>query len=185
MSNSIPRATTITAASPGSFQIPGDRLVAELERLGLRYLSRGAVPEPVAPLAHEVLIAGLASSPEARLQVALVPLFLWRPEYAAAALNVADQLCGQARVMLQCCYSAAAALQPRYVRRLKELGCLNAPLPDIFAAALDLPPMVDPASRLAAVAARHAQMSGEAINWLGTYEHAAKTFMRFAEPLPA
>src|SRR5205085_1316186 len=134
--------------------VSGDQLVAELERLGLRYLSRGRLPEPNAPLAPEALISGLAASPEARLQVALVPLFLWRPDYAESTLNAANRLAGPALVMLQGCYTAAVALQPRYARRLTALGRPAAFLPDIFAAALDLPPMVDPSKRLVAVAAR-------------------------------
>jgi len=185
MNNSIPLLTPTVTAQSALVRLAGDRLVAELERLGLCYLSRGPLPEPNAPLAPEALVSDLAASPEARLQVALVPLFLWRPDYAAAALNAADDLTGHARVMLQCCYSAAVALQPRYARRLTALGCPAVFLPDIFAAALDLPPMVDPTARLVAVAARHAQLSGEPINWLGTYEHAANSFMRFAEAIPA
>src|SRR5438045_7934381 len=109
------RAARIRSASVnsrgGGDMVAGDRLVVELERLGLRYLSRDPLPEPIAPLAPAELIYNLASSPEARLQVALVPLFLWRPDYAAGALTAADRLSSRARVMLQCCYSAAAALQ--------------------------------------------------------------------------
>jgi hypothetical protein len=165
--------------------LTGDRLVAELERLGLRYLSRGPLPEANAPLAPEALISGLTASSEARLRAALIPLFLWRTEYATAALAVANWISGKPRVTLLCYYSAAIALQRRHATRLRELGRPDVSLPDLFAMALDLPPLDDPEPRLAAVAERHAQLSGEAINWLGTYEHAAATFLRFAEPLPA
>ena len=185
MNNSVTPHTPTFAVQSAPIGLAGDRLVAELERLGLGYLSRGPLPEPIAPLSPEALMSGLAANPEARVQVALVPLFLWRPDYAAAALNAGNQLAGHARVMLQCCYSAAVALQPRYARRLTALGCPAVFLPDIFAAALDLPPMVDPTSRLVAVAARHAKLSGEPINWLGTYEHAANSFIRFAVAMPA
>ena len=185
MNNNAANTTPTHAAQPVPVRMAGDRLVAELERLGLRYLSREPLPEPVALLAPELLITGLVSSPEARLRSALVPLFLWRPDYAAAAQDAAGQLAPQAYVMLLCCYTAAVALQSRYARALASLGRPPVLLPDLFAAALGLPPTVDPAARMAAVAARHAQLSGEAINWLGTYEHAAETFMRFAEPMQA
>jgi hypothetical protein len=194
---------SVVADAAAMDTLTGDQLVVELERLGLRYLSRSASQEPSAPLAPDALIAGLAASPEARLRSALIPLFLWRPDYASAAWAVGAHgrapqpdghapppdgrapLPDKARLMLQCCYSAAVALQRRYAVRLAQLGRPVTPLPDIFAVALDLPPMADPAARLAAVAARHAQLSGEAINWLGTYEQAAATFLRFVAPIPA
>ena len=182
--SSTPHSPTIAAQS-ASVGLAGDRLVAELERLGLRYLSRGPLPEPNTPLTPEALISGLAASPEARLRAALIPLFLWKTAHAASALAVAVALNGRARITLLCYYSAAVALQRRYAATLSNLGCPDVSLPDLFAVTLDLPPLDDPESRLAAVAERHAQLSGEAINWLGTYEHAAATFLRFAEPLPA
>jgi hypothetical protein len=91
MNNSITPHTPTTRAQSAPVGLAGDRFVAELERLGLRYLSRGPLPEANAPLV-----------PEARLQVELVPLFLWRPDYAAAALNAADQLAGHARAERFC-----------------------------------------------------------------------------------
>ena len=185
MTNSTTPHAPTGAAQSAPVGLAGDRLVAELERLGLRYLSRGPLPEPIAPLAPEALISGLAASPEARLRAALVPLFLWRPDYAGAALAVSEGLNDKARIKLLCYYSAAVALQRRYVERGVEahLGAHGrAPLPDLFASALGLPPMVDPTIRLSVVAERHAQLSGESINWLGTYENAASTFLRFAEP---
>jgi len=39
--------------TPHTPTVAGDQLVAERERLGLRYLSRGPLPEPNAPLAPE------------------------------------------------------------------------------------------------------------------------------------
>jgi hypothetical protein len=185
MTNSGASGVGKTAQSTETVAPAGDELVAELWRLGIRYLSRGRPQGPGGPLPPEMLLSGLAASPEARLRAALVPLFLLQPEYASAASAASELLSAVARVTLQCSYTAAAALQPRYRRQLATLGRSVEILPDIFAAALGLPPTDDASARLAAVAARHALLSGEDINWLGTYEHAVAACLRFAAEAPA
>lgn len=169
----------------GSFQpaltLPSDaQLVAELHFLGIRHLS-GDPTVPVVHLAHGPLLFCLATSTDARLRAALVPLFLWRPEFAAAASTVAQLLAREAWITLVCNYTAAAALQEIHADRLACLGGCPQPLADLFGGALELPISSDPSARLSAVASCHAVLSGEAINWLGTYHHAANAFLNAAE----
>lgn len=156
----------------------GDGIVAELHRLGLRYLSTGSAMQSI-PMPAELLLLNLATSPEARLRAALVPLFLWRPEYASSAVAVADRLLGPDRATLICTYSAAVTYRQCYAGRMAMLADSVTTLPDVFAAVLNLPPPEDIEARLVAIAGQHAILSGEEINWRGTYQHAVTASMRF------
>ncbi len=159
----------------------GDQIVLELHRLGIRHLSCSGDGRPV-PIAPESLVIALADSPEARLRGALVPLLLLRPDYAAAVPIAAERLSGQARVTLACAHSAAVTMQSEYGPRLAQLPASSQPLPDLFASELNLPPLEGADERLSAIAERHAQLSGEAINWRGTYRHAVDACLRFVDP---
>jgi len=161
----------------------GDVLVGALYHLGIRHLSRGRM-DRTAGLPAETLLVGLATSPEARLRAALVPLFLWSPEHAKSAQAATKRLSGHARATLECSYTAAVALRTRHARRLARLTGDGQPLPDLFGSALGLPPSEDVDARLIAVPKRHEELSGEAINWLGTYQHAVAALLRANEPAP-
>ncbi len=156
----------------------GDQLARELHRLGIRHLgwTRDVSPGSFTPIS---LLVRLAESPEARLRAALVPLFLLRPDYAEAAPLAADEIAGRARVVLTCAYSAAVALKGEYVPRLTGLSTEAFWLPDHFAEELEVPAVLDPDLRLAAIADRQARSSGEDINWCGTYRHAVESCLRF------
>jgi hypothetical protein len=154
--------------------------VAELWRLGVRHLTGSRCARAVG-LTPEALVTGLATSTEARLRAALVPLFLRRPDYAPAARRAAEHLTGTPRITLQCCYSAAVALQARHAVHLPGAADAADRLPDLFDEVLELSPATDPDARLAAIGARHAVLTAEPINWRGTYEHAAAAFVRTVE----
>lgn len=181
MDRVLANATPVAPAIALDAQM-GDRLVTELHRLGLRYLNDGSAMQSV-PMTAEVLLLNLATSPEARLRAALVPLFLWRPEYASAAVAVVDRLSDPGRATLICTYSAAVTYQQYFAGQLELLADSVSTLPDLFAARLNLPPPEDFDARLVAIAGQHAFLSGEAINWRGTYQHAIANFMRFVRPV--
>ncbi len=154
-----------------------DQLIAALHRLGIRHLATMTpAPEDV-PLSPRDLLIGLAACPDARVRSALVPLFLWRPDFASAAPDAAAETNGQARVMLLCCYAAAVSLE----RQLADAPTL----PNLFERDLGLSAFESPAARLKEVARRHALLSGRDINWQGTYEHAVAVALRFVEPAVA
>jgi hypothetical protein len=160
----------------------GDQIARELYRLGVRHLSwaRDTPPGSFTPAS---LLVNLAESPDARLRGALVPLFLLRPSYADAVPRSAEALAGPSRVHLVCAYSAAVALRCVYVPLLIGRSDDEHPLPDYFADELDLPAAPDPDVRLAAIEDRHAQLSGEDINWSGTYRYAVEACLRFADAI--
>lgn len=156
-------------------------LAAELDRLGIAWVVASVDDRPEPPLEPIELIAALSSSDEARLRMALIPLFLSRPDYAELAGETAATLSGQPRVTLICYYTAAKLLQRKYEDRLEKLGLDSPILKDWFSQELGLSDAKDPDTQLADLAKRHAELSGRQLNWYGTYEQAARRFMQRLE----
>lgn len=154
--------------------ITGNQLTNALQALGIRFvLGRQSNDESL----HEQparLIAALAESLEARLRLSLIPLFLQRPEFAAHARTAAGGLNPPARLTLQCYYSAAVWLGQTHRPRVQ-------PLPDLFSRELGLQPGSDSRANLRELARRHEELSGAKVNWLGTYEHAARIWLKGLE----
>jgi hypothetical protein len=171
--------TSIVAspAGAGSDAVPtDDQLVAELRRLGIRHLRCRVIAED-AELASATLVVGLARSSDARLRAALLPLFLWRPDLADPVKEAARQLDGRSLATLQCFYSAAVVLQEFHSERLDQLGGSRLMLSDLFSASLDLPATDNDTERLAAIGDRHARLTGDEVNWVGTYLHVVDDFL--------
>jgi hypothetical protein len=152
-----------------SLSFSEDQLVSELWAHDVRFIlgSPSGLP-PVIPPAH--LIAALAESREARLQLSLIPLFLRHPEFATHTSAAAKKLNPAAQLILKCFYSAAIWLEQKHLSR-KEL-------PDLFSEELGLSPNSNPEENLIALAKRHQELSGSHINWLGTYQHAADIWLK-------
>lgn len=110
------------------------------------------------------LLTALAQSDQARLRLALIPLFLQHPKLSSFAPKAAARLDPAARLTLQCYYTAALWLAKQ--------NALEIDLPDFFSADLGLTPTPDPTENLRQLAARQAELSGMRLNWLGTYQHA-------------
>lgn len=160
-----------------------NQLIAILRRLGIHHLATTTPSLEDVPRSPLSLVTSLATCPDARVRSALIPLFLWRPDYAPAARDASAAVSGEARVYLQCTYSAAVALEHQLADTLAGIPRPEAPpLPDLFAHDLRLTAYVSPRLRLDEIARRHAELSGEDINWRGTYEHAVAAALRFAIP---
>lgn len=127
------------------------------------------------------LLAALAASDEARLRLALIPLLLARPEFSVDVHIARRQLSTAAEVTLCCYYTASYWLQHKHQARL--LTCLGPihPLPDLFGTELGLTAYSKPDDALHALASRQQALSGRALNWFGTYEHALQTWLRQLE----
>jgi len=159
------------------------RLVAELDALDVPFLQGAEATTAVERMPPGALLAALAANPEARLRLALVPLLLRRPDFATHVRAALDGAAADttAQLVLKCYYTAARYLQQKYRLRLEKITDRVAALPDLFSAELGLPAAPDPDAGLQSLAQRHAALSGKAINWLGTYEHAAQRWLAYME----
>jgi hypothetical protein len=147
----------------------GEQLANALHTLGVNFI-RGGKDDETLRNHPSRLIAELAQSDEARLRLALIPLFLEHPEYASRVRAVVKKLAPAAQLTLQCYYSAAAWLAKKH-----QLDIL---LPDHFSKDLSLTPGDDADESLRALAQRHAELSGSYVNWLATYQHAEQVWRK-------
>lgn len=152
--------------------ITEDNLVSELWARDVRFIL-GSAPNHPPKLSPSELIIALSESNEARLQLSLIPLFLRHPEFDKYVNEVADKLNPSLQLILKCFYSAAVWLEQ------KHLSTKN--LEDLFSKELNITLSANPEENLQSLAIRQQQLSGEKINWLGTYEHAADIWLREIE----
>lgn len=153
-------------------------LAAEVTRLGINWTVSDADASPKPQPTPKELIIALASSDEARLRLALIPLFLTRPDYATATVEAAEHLVSKPRVTLICYYTAAYLLQRKYAERLEGANLPLHTLPDCFSGELEVVPSGEPDAVLAMLARRQADLTGRALNWYGTYEQAAERLLK-------
>lgn len=162
-----------------------EQIAAALQALGVKFVHSepaGAAPLPIQPAR---LVAALALSQEARLRLALIPLLLQYPQWAEVVASVAQQLSPAARLTLQCYYTAALWLGEKYRPRLESLLGKQAPLPDYFSTVLGIEKTPDPDENLRRLAIRQRELSGAQVNWLGTYHHALKVWIKGLEIKPS
>jgi hypothetical protein len=171
--NDIRRVSTTKPA----FTLTSTQLVTELDALGVHFLQGGNDPGAAGKVDPVTLLAALAASDEARLRLALIPLLLQRPDFAAHASLVVQRLPAPARIVFKCYYTAALLLQKKHMSHLEALLGKRDSLPDLFSAELDVLAPHNPEAGLRALAERQSMLSGKSINWLGTYEHAARRFL--------
>lgn len=157
-----------------------EELLSALVALEIVFLQGTEAAESIS-LPLEQLIANLAESSEARIRLALIPLFLRHPDLASDLADIASHLSDSAQVILACYYSAAYNLQQKYADRLEKLFGLQRSLPDLFSQKLGISAKQSPEAQLKELAIRQSELSGRQINWLGTYEHAAQRFISYLE----
>ncbi len=133
-------------------------------------------------LAPETLISLLAQSANARVRLSLIPLFLRHPEFSAEAEKADKSLPSSAsQNVLRFYYTAAVFLQMKYQKRLRKIFGAQNQLLDLFSSKLGVLPVKNPDQNLLQLAKRHQILSSHAINWLGTYEHAAERLIKHAQ----
>jgi hypothetical protein len=147
-------------------------LTATLDQLGVYFIAGQVDTHPEIAESPVALLRGLASSNEARLRLALIPLFLKRPEYALHVENALTGLSRTAQHFLRCYYTAAQLLQQKHYQTLSELFGNLAILPSLFEEALNLDSTESPDMCLQQLAREQARLMGRPLNWYGTYEHA-------------
>jgi hypothetical protein len=108
-----------------------DQLVSELWARDVRFIL-GSKPDHPPMLEPAALIAALAESREARLQLSLIRLFLRHPEFSAHVRGVAAKIKPANQSILKCFYSAAVWLEQKHLSRRE--------LPDLFSKELGMSP---------------------------------------------
>jgi len=158
-----------------------EELVAELELLGIRYLSRQSSYVASHARSPEALLADLVRQPSARVRAAVIGVLLAHPEYADAVPAALDLLGPVERLTLQSFYAAAVLLQQKHAHRLRELMVTGwRPLPHLpeHTPELNLADEGTPTERLSSLGREHQRWSGTMVNWAGSYEQVARQLMR-------
>ncbi len=156
-------------------------LVTQLHHLGVRHLARLKIVVPLpAPMPPAELIAGLATSDDARLQAALILLFLRQPAYSQNLPEALARLSSTPAAEVKLYYQAAAYLQNELEPSLRRQLADWQPLPDLFSAELGLPApgAVDTDAALRALGECHRQLSGWNCNWSGSYRQNISRFLK-------
>ena len=155
-----------------------ERVVAELARLGVGYLSHQGTSEPQKTSSPDILIAELIRQPTSRVRIAVISLFLAHPEYALNVPAALKSLPGRHAQILKIFYSAAFLLQKQYARSLRPfLGGRWKWLPDLFSKEFGLA-AVPPKEQLKKLAQSHTELMKAELNWAGTYNSAALHLVR-------
>lgn len=154
-------------------------LVAELELLGIRYLSRQSAHQADHVRPPESLLADLIEQPSARVRLALIPLLLAHPELAAAAPRTVRKLPPAQQLLLRVLYTAAVYLQRLHADALRT-HCAERWqwLPDLFSSDLGLTGGGDPRAQLTQLGRAYQDWTGSAVNWAGSYADAANRLLR-------
>lgn len=156
-----------------------ERLVAELELLGVRYLSRQSAYQAVSVRPPAELLADLIRQPSARVRLAAIAVLLARPNVAEAARAAIAGLGEYEALTLRLFYTAACLLQREHAGRLRPFltGAWH-DLPDMFSGDLGLAAAGTAGERLRELGAAHRRFTGAAVNWTGTYQDVAKRLLR-------
>jgi hypothetical protein len=165
--------------APESSLLEEERIVAELEQLGIGYLSRQTPDRAQHVRAPETLLADLVQQPSARVRTAVIAVLLAHPEYAAAVPAALAKLQPAGRMDLRLYYTATMLLQQEYAHCLRSVvGPGWQRLPDLFSAEFGVPAEGPPRERLLHLGRVHHRLTGVAANWAGTYENAARHLIR-------
>jgi len=162
--------------------ISEDQLVSELWARDVRFLmgKRSAISTP--QLTVSQLVAALAQSEDPRARFSLIPLFLRHPEYSADVTAADKALSTQAsQLTLRFYYTAAVFLQRKYRARIIHIMGEQPQLADLFSKKLGVLSNKSPNDALIQLAKQHHALTGQFVNWLGTYEHAADVWLRQME----
>lgn len=159
-----------------------DQLVSELWARDVQFLRGRASLLSATLLSDAELIASLAESSDPRVCFSLIPLFLRHPEYSAWVREANKLLATKSsQITLQFYYTAAVFLQKKYLQRIQNIMGEQKLLQDLFSKELGVTPDAEPSRALAQLAEQHHLSTGQFVNWLGTYEHAADVWLRQME----
>jgi hypothetical protein len=158
-----------------------EHLVAELELLGVRYLSRLSDHRASQVRPPAILLSDEVRQPSPRVRAAVIAVLLAHPEYAGAVPRALERLEPDEAFTLRAFYAAATLLQRQNSSRLRALmGARWQPLPDLdeVTTQLNLPSRGTTLEKLAALAGKHQRQSQKMVNWTGSYQQVARHLIR-------
>jgi hypothetical protein len=159
-----------------------EQIVAELETAGVCYLSRHTDQKIRSKRPPYRLLADLVCQPSSRVRLATIALLLAQPSYAQSISEALEILPSERQFLLMVLYSAAVFLQQVYRKPIEKYqGRRWHPLPDIFSTELNIPLDLPPQQRLAALGRLYRSHSGVDLNWSGTFDNAARHWLRQVE----
>ncbi len=182
MGESPPRAPQVGCSAEDDLGLSDEdseeeRIVAELELLGVRYLSRRTSERARHVRPPDALLADLVRQPSARVRAATIAVLLAHPEYAAGVSHALERLPPAEQQTLRIFYTAAVLLQQEHAERLQHYVPVQH-LPNRFATDLGLSATAPPSEQLTALGQRHRQQTQAVVNWVGTYEDVARHLLR-------
>jgi hypothetical protein len=155
-----------------------EKLVAELELLDIRYLSRQTTYLPTSVRPPEKLLADLAQQPSARVRAAVIAVLLAHPEFAANISAALQNLTPIQQTTLRFYYLAAVFLQRVFAAPLQSrLGARWQWIPERFAEEFDLPNDLPPREKLSRLGREHQRLTHIVANWSGTCENVARRLL--------
>lgn len=156
-----------------------EHLVAELETVGIRYLSRQTEEQAVQARPPEQLLADLVRQPTSRVRTAVIAVLLADPAISRFVPLAVRRLNSSEANTLKLFYTAAFTLQRLYAARLQPfLGARWQWLPDLYAREFGLSPDLMPDKLLRQLGQVHCQQTGSILNWTGTYQNVAQHLLR-------
>ena len=144
-----------------------EEIVGELQKLGIRYLSRASNNTFSQNRPPAQLIAELTRQPSSRVRNSLISLFLSKPEYAAHVQEALTQINHEQGLTLKFFYTAVVFLQRKHQIHPTLF------MPDLFSNEIGVSG-TNADDQLHDLGPRHQQVSGLPINWQGTYENAPR-----------
>lgn len=156
-----------------------EKLVAELELLDIRYLSRQTTYRPDGVRPPEKLLADLVRQPSARVRAAVIAVLLAHPEFAAHITTALQTLSPVQRITLRFYYLAAVLLQRVFADQLQpRLGARWQWIPEQFADEFNLSSDNPPREKLSQLGREHQRLTHSVANWDGTCENVARRLLR-------
>ena len=156
-----------------------DSIVAELEQLDIRYLSRRSSDAGAQGRPPATLLTDLMRQPSARVREAVIAVLLAHPAYAQAIPAALAQLSPSEQLALRLFYSAAVLLQQQYADMLRPYVAERwQGLPDLFSQELGIAAQGTPQERLTRLGAAHRAYTRSVVNWTGTYDNVARKLLR-------
>ena len=152
-----------------------ERLVAELEYLGVGYLSRQTFYHTNRVRSPNHLLSNLIQQPNSRIRTAVIAVLLSHPEYAQSVPASLRKLKSEDQLTFKLFYTASTLLQKIYASRLKPFLAERWQwLPDLFSEEFNFQANQDPEDQLKRLGEIHQQKLGCHVNWYGSYRHAAE-----------